>query len=91
MSKFDDYKKQLEKTAAQLKTQRDELKVQLNLGKAEARQEWQQLEDKWENFQFKSGKVFNEMGQTSDEVLETLKILGSELKDGYKRIRESIR
>ena len=71
-----------------LKQQRDAIKVQLHLGKAEARQEWEELEQKLEHLRAKAKVVGNETQDASQDVFEAAKLLAEEIKRGYDRIRK---
>ena len=69
-----------------LKQQRDAIKVQLHLGKAEAKQEWEELEKKLEHLRAKAQSVGNETQAVSQDVFEAAKLLAEEIKTGYERI-----
>jgi hypothetical protein len=79
MSDFD-------KIMADLRRQRDELRLQINLGSREAKEEWDELEEKMEKF---SAKV--KLRETGSGVGKALGQLGQELKLGYQRIREGMK
>ena len=79
MSDFDDL-------VADLKQKRDELRVQIHLASKEAQDEWQELEEKMQDFSEKA-----ELGKTGEGLGEALGKLGSELKLGYQRIRDAIK
>ena len=71
-----------------LKQQRDELRVQLNLAQAEARDEWDKLERKWQDMKSKADAISQEASHTSEEVVEATKLMAEEVKNGYDRIRK---
>ena len=73
-----------------IKQQRDELKLQLHLAKAEARDEWEKTERKFEQFKSKADVVRHEMGDASGDVLAALKLTAEEIKKGYDRIRKTL-
>jgi hypothetical protein len=73
-----------------LKTQRDELRVRLHLGAADARQEWEQLEEKWSQFETKARQVGAATAEVSKDVATAAEQLGQQLKAGYERIRKSL-
>lgn len=73
-----------------LKQQRDELIVQMNLAKAEARDEWNELEGKLEHLKAKADTVRHEAGEAADDVLEATKLVAEEIKRGYDRIRKKL-
>ncbi len=69
-----------------LKQQRDAIKVQLHLGKAEAKEEWEALEQKLEHLRAKAKSVGSETQAVSSDVFEAAKLLAEEIKTGYERI-----
>lgn len=79
MSDFD-------KVMADLKRQRDELRLQINLGTKEAKEEWNELEEKMEKF---SSKI--KLKETGSGVSKALGELGHELKLGYDRVRKGLK
>jgi hypothetical protein len=81
-------KEQIEEMVSTLKQLRDELKVQIHLGKAEAKDEWERLEEKWQQFKGHSRSVAEAAGESAKNVSSALEIVGEELKSGYDRIRK---
>ncbi len=79
MSEFDDL-------ISDLKQKRDELRVRVHLASKEAQEEWQELEEKMEDFVARA-----ELGKTGEGVGDALGKLGQELKLGYQRLRDAIR
>jgi hypothetical protein len=84
------YKETLERELALLTKMRDELKVQMHLAKADAKDEWAKLEKNWLSVQ-------DELKRVSGDAKEPLKELGAaarglvgELKTGYERIKNSL-
>lgn len=73
-----------------LKQQRDAIKVQLHLGKTEAKQEWEELENKMEQLKAKAKVVGNETQKASQDIFEATKLLAEEIKRGYDRIRKQL-
>ena len=71
-----------------LKKQRDEIRVRLHLAKAEAKEEWERLETKWEHVRGKMGVVGREAGKTAQEVGTALNLAVEELRRGYERVRK---
>jgi vacuolar-type H+-ATPase subunit D/Vma8 len=69
-----------------LKQQRDELRVQINLASKEAKQEWHELEGKMEKFSAEA-----KLAQTGSGVSAALSLLGNEIKLGYQRVREALK
>ena len=79
MSEFDDL-------ISELKQKRDELRVQIHLATKEAQDEWQELEEKMDDFVSRA-----DLGRTGEGIGEALEKLGGELKLGYERIRDAIK
>ena len=71
-----------------LKQQRDEIRVRLHLAKAEAKEEWERLETKWEHVRGKMGVVGREAGKTAQDVGTALNLAVEELRRGYERVRK---
>ena len=73
-----------------LKQQRDAIQVQLHLGKAEVKQEWEEMEKKLEHLRAKAKVVGDETQNVSQDVFEAAKLLAEEIKRGYDRIRKRL-
>ena len=73
-----------------LRQQRDALRVQLHLGKAEAQEEWAEMEKKLEHLRAKARTVGNETHEVSQDVFAAAKLMAEEIKRGYERIRKRL-
>ncbi len=73
-----------------LKQERDELKLQVHLGKKELQDEWQELDGKLDALNQRYAPLKEAAGETADDVWESVKLVGSELLQGFKRIRNSL-
>jgi vacuolar-type H+-ATPase subunit D/Vma8 len=71
---------------ADLKQKRDELRLKIHLASKEAQEEWQELEEKMQEFSSRA-----ELGKTSEGIGGALGKVGEELKLGYQRIRNAIK
>ena len=80
----------IETMVEKLKTERDELRVKAHLLRAELRDEWQEIEDRFEHFRSKSRRVLETSGEAGEEVLDSLRAVGKEVADGYRKIRDSM-
>lgn len=69
----------------QLKRARDEIELKIHLGTMEAKQEWEELEKKWSDFEARA-----EFGRTSEEVGKAASQLAEEIKNGYERLRKAL-
>jgi predicted nucleic acid-binding Zn-ribbon protein len=73
-----------------LRTERDELRVRAHLAKAEMKEEWEKLEDRWEDLEVRAKAVREEASDASKDVGSALEILGDELSQAYRRIRNRL-
>jgi uncharacterized coiled-coil DUF342 family protein len=71
-----------------LKQQKDEIKLQIHLAKAEARDEWPELEKKFNELMSKADVLRKEAGDASGDVIEAAKLVADEIKRGFDRIRK---
>ena len=85
-----DYKEELGHIIENLKQERDELNVRVHLGKADLRDDMQKLEHKWEELRYKGQQALETVDETGREANETLRAIADDLKDGYRKIRESL-
>ena len=70
-----------------LKTQRDELRLQMHLARAELRKEWDDVEKKWRDAEQKFDTVLDDAGETAREAQGVLKVVGEEISAAYDRIK----
>jgi len=73
-----------------VKTMRDELRVQAHLAKAEMKDLWVELEGKWREFEPKAKQVAGATAEASKDVGAAAKDLGKEILAGYERIKKSL-
>ena len=69
---------------------RDEVNLQIHLAAAEAKDEWEALEEKWTHFEAKAERVGHAAGEAAGEVGDALELLGEELRKGYHKIRDQL-
>jgi len=70
-----------------LKQMRDELEVQLHLASADAKDEFAELEKKWDHLRARAEVVGGAAGETADSVGDAVSSVAEELKKGYQRIK----
>ncbi len=77
----------------ELKQKRDELRVQMHLASKEIKDEWNELEEKMEDFAGKAKQFSDDakLKETGSGIGDALGQLGGELKRGYERIREAMK
>jgi predicted nuclease with TOPRIM domain len=78
---------ELRTLAEDLRRERDELRVRMHLAKAEARDEWERLESRWEHVRARLEAVGHEAGKTAEDVAAALRLAAEELRRGYARLR----
>lgn len=81
-------KETLEQLIASLKRQRDELAVKIHLGKTEAKQEWEKVEEKIRELTEKYKPVMGALEETGEGVLSALELAAQEVKNGLDRVRK---
>lgn len=83
----------LQSMIEELKQKRDELRVQMHLASKEIKEEWEELEEKMEDY---SGKVKQfaddaKLKETGEGLGEALGKVGHELKLGYERLKKAMK
>ena len=78
----------LEELLESLNRQRDELALKIHLGKAEAKDEWAQLQEKIAQLQAKAAPISGVVGDTAKSVGSSLEVAAEDIKKGFDRIRE---
>ena len=78
---------------AELKQKRDEIRVQLHLASKELKEEWDELEEKMQDFSGKAKQFADDakLQETGEGLGDALRKLGHELKLGYERIRTALK
>lgn len=79
MADFDDLMEEL-------KQKRDELRVQMNLASRELKDEWDELEEKMEEFSEKAN-----LEETGKGLSKAVGQLGQEIKLGYERLWKAMK
>jgi hypothetical protein len=73
-----------------LARERDELRVSMHLASADAQDQWREVEKKLEHLESRVAAVGKVTEVSAKEVGAATKLLGEEIKDAYKRIRNSL-
>ena len=85
-------KHDFEKFWQEVKTQRDELNVQIHLAAAELKEEWQHIEDKqWPEIEHKLRKLAEDYEEHADDLVEALHVVGQEVSNAYSRIKTRLK
>lgn len=86
-----DLKATLQKELDHLAEVRDELRVQLALAKAEAKEEWNRLEGNWDRIQDDIKRIGDQSKEPVQQIGHAATELVEELKRGYARLREQFK
>ncbi|MDA8745144.1 hypothetical protein N9N28_10970 [Rubripirellula amarantea] len=73
-----------------LKHERDELQLQIHLASMEAREELDKLGNRLDELDHEYEPLKDAVQTTADDVLDSLKFVGYEIRDGFKRIRQAL-
>lgn len=85
-----EWKKSLENEVEILRQARDELRVQLHLGAAEAKDAWGQAEQSWGHLEARLRQVRDATHDSAGEIEAATESLLEEIKTGYRRIRNAL-
>jgi hypothetical protein len=83
-------RERLQEMLEKLEQERDELKVRLHLGKAEAREEWEKMEGRIAELRVRLDRAGDEAGEVMEDVGMAAKLLGDEIREGFGRIRRML-
>ena len=83
-----DWKERLDDEVETLRQARDELRVQLHLGAADAKETWEGVERSWEHLEARLKRLAEATQESAEDVGEAAKILVGEIKAGYKHVRD---
>ena len=70
-----------------LRELRDEFRVQMELGRAEARKRWEELEEDWHHLEGKLKLMRNESRGELEDIGEAARILARRIREGYRHLR----
>jgi hypothetical protein len=71
-----------------LREMRDELKLQLQLGKAEAKDAFERVEKRWQHLEGKLKLLREESKGDLAQIGEAAKLLTEEIRDGYRHLKK---
>ena len=83
-------KDRLAELISSLKQQRDELAVQIHLGKEEAKEELAALTAKLDELTKNYDPLKDAVSETAGNVFDAMKLVAGEIQDGFHRIRKSL-
>jgi chromosome segregation ATPase len=83
-------RKQLDDLISSLKQQRDELAVQIHLGKAEAKEQWAKVTAQLDELTKDYQPAKEAAEESAEKILAALKLVAGEVQDGFQRVRKSL-
>ena len=86
----EDKRKTVADLISKLKQQRDELALQMHLGKEDLKDEWDAVQQKLDQLSHRFEPLNKAVAETSEDVWDSLKLVGEEIKEGFHRIRKSL-
>ncbi len=85
-----DEQSDFDRLVGKLEQQRDELLLKIHLARAEARDEWDELEDKWQNLQQRLPEARKAASESADNIGAGLGLVAEEIGKAYKRLRDTL-
>ena len=73
--------------AQELQKLRDELRVQMHLGKLDAQELWDQLEKQWDHAEGKLKQLGDASRESAEEIGDATQLVLDEVKRGYERLK----
>lgn len=83
---MNDDKSTLDELIENLRRERDELRVQLQLAKQEVRDRWEPIEGKWESLEGRLRAIGSATGEAGKDVATAASLLVDEITEGYREI-----
>ena len=74
----------------ELEQQREELLLKIHLAKVEAKDEGEELEDKWQNLQQRLPEARKTASESADNIGAALGLVAEEIGKAYKRLRDTL-
>lgn len=87
---MDDLREKIDATVQELKKERDELRVRVRLAKMEASEEWEELQEKLGKLDSKAQQLRKATAEASEDIGAAARLLGSEIRDGFKKLARSL-
>ena len=79
-------RERLHADVSKLRQRRDELRVQLDLGKMEASDVWHEVEDHWQHLEGKLRSLANESKDAAGDIGEAATLLVDEIREGLAKV-----
>lgn len=87
---MNDVKERIEEMLNELRQERDELKVKLQLAKMNASDEWEKLEAKLEKLEDRAKELGEVAADASQDIGAAAKLLGEEIATGFQKLRKHL-
>lgn len=87
---MEDVRKQIRETLANLRRERDELRVKVSLAKMEAHDDWKAVEAKLAKLEAKTKELGSATAESAKDVAAAAKLLAEEVRDGIKNIARHV-
>ena len=82
--------KDFESVMKNLEQSRDELKLQAHLFNAEVKDDWNELEKKWEHLASEVRPAMRAAKEASENISEANKLLMEEIRNGFQNIKSKL-
>ncbi len=83
-------RERLEHEADELRAIRDEIEVQIHLGKLEARDVWNDVEKKWEHAERKLKQLGDAGREAAEDITAATQVVLDEIRSGYKKLKGTL-
>ncbi len=85
-----DLKDRIQAEADELRSLRDELRVQIHLAKLEAQERYEAAEKSWEHLEAKLNLLASETRASAQDVGDAARLLLDEIREGYEHVRKLV-
>ena len=83
-------KSEIDENVDVIRQQRDELQLKIHLAGLEVQDEWETLEEKWDELVNKSMQLKKQLDPTLDDINVAYSLLEDELKKGYEQLKKAL-
>ena len=83
-------KGEIDESVEVIRQQRDELQLKIHLAGMEVQDEWETLEEKWDELVNKSMQLKKQLDPTLDDINVAYSLLEDELKKGYEKLKKAL-
>lgn len=85
---MNEWRQRLNEVIAKMERERDELRLQLHLAKAEARDELARVDEKMAELKARAALIDDEARDALDDIGGAARALADEVRAGYERVRK---